>query len=57
MMIKDCWNGFKKIGERCDYVSLKHRVSWESRNDQTINKVSWSFKTSWTKDQGHKGST
>ena len=34
--------------------SLKHRVSKESRNDQTINKASWSFETPWTKDQGYK---
>ena len=56
MMTKDCWNGFKKIGERCDFDSLKRRVSLESRNDQTTNKTSWSFETPWTKDQGCKGS-
>ena len=56
MMIKDWWNGFKKIGKRCDSDSLKHKVSSESRNDQTINKASRSFETSWTKDQGYKSS-
>ena len=46
----------KRFGERCDSDSLKHKVSLESINDQTINKVSRSFETSWTKDQGYKSS-
>ena len=56
MLVKDCWNGFQKIWGRCDSDSLKHKVSSESRNDQTINKASWSFETPWTKDQGYKSS-